>query len=233
MSTVEINQMDSENDNKTLDKKQIEEEEKEMMLKAENEKLDDSEDKKMEAEGTVRAALAGDVTEQGREVKPKYIPIGAIKMPGFFTRNSEKDKTKEDESTIEKDTEHEKTLEKTDEDINTKPQIGLLQAFAKLLQPKDNDRENDQSKRLGIFNVKYPKMFQKRNAAQEATLASMETLEDKFDTTNDGMENVKLDVADQEEGKVATRLPLKERVRQRKFVFLVSIVRSIEDKKMA
>ncbi|XP_045533823.1 neurotactin [Papilio machaon] len=218
MSTVDINQMDSENDNKTLDKKQIEEEEKEMMLKAENEKLDDSEDKKMEGEGTVRAALAGDVTEQGREVKPKYIPIGAIKMPGFFTRNSEKDKTKEDESTIEKDTEHEKTLEKTDEDINTKPQIGLLQAFAKLLQPKDNDRENDQSKRLGIFNVKYPKMFQKRNAAQEATLASMETLEDKFDTTNDGMENVKLDVADQEEGKVATRLPLKERVRQRKFV---------------
>lgn len=93
MSTVDMNQMDSENDNKTLDKKQIEEEEKEMMLKAENEKLD-SEDKKMEGEGTVRAALAGDVTEQGREVKPKYIPIGAIKMPGFFTRNSDKDKTK-------------------------------------------------------------------------------------------------------------------------------------------
>lgn len=39
-------------------------------------------------------------------------------------------------------------------------------------------------------------MFQKRSAgAAEATLASMETLEDKLDTPNDGMENVKLDVA--------------------------------------
>lgn len=42
----------------------------------------------------------------------------------------------------------------------------------------------------------YPKMFQKRSTgAAEATLASMETLEDKLDTPNDGMENVKLDVA--------------------------------------
>lgn len=38
-------------------------------------------------------------------------------------------------------------------------------------------------------------MFQKHSAsATEAALASMETLEDKLDTPNDGMENVKLDV---------------------------------------
>lgn len=30
------------------------------------------------------------VTEEGREVKPKKIPIGGIKMPGFFTKNKPK-----------------------------------------------------------------------------------------------------------------------------------------------
>ncbi|CAK1578232.1 unnamed protein product [Parnassius mnemosyne] len=211
MSNTDINQLDNVTAKQTLDKKQIEAEEKEMMLKA-----GDSEDKN-ESEGPVKSALAGEVTEQGREVKPKFIPIGAIKMPGFFTRNSDKDK-REDEGGIEKDIEHEKTLEKTDEDINPKQHLGFLQAFTKFLQPKENDKENDQKKHFGIFNVKYPKMFQKHNMNQEATLASMETLEDKLDTPNDGMENVKLDLADQEEGKVATRLPLKERIRQKKFI---------------
>lgn len=56
------------------------------------------------------------------------------------------------------------------------------------------DGANQGKKRFGMFNVKYPKMFQKRTAAAEATLASMETLEDKLDTPNDGMENVKLDM---------------------------------------
>lgn len=30
------------------------------------------------------------VTQEGREVKPKKIPIGGIKMPGFFTKNKPK-----------------------------------------------------------------------------------------------------------------------------------------------
>lgn len=30
------------------------------------------------------------VTEEGREVRPKKIPIGGIKMPGFFTKNKPK-----------------------------------------------------------------------------------------------------------------------------------------------
>lgn len=92
MSTMDINKVEYEDDNKTLDKKQIEAEEKEVMLKAEDEN-GDATDLKAD-DGPVKAALSGDLTEHGREVKPKFIPIGAIKMPGFFTKNSDKDKSK-------------------------------------------------------------------------------------------------------------------------------------------
>lgn len=90
MSTLDINKMENEEE-KSPDKKQIEAEEKEMMLKTEAENNEINAESK-EAEGLVKAALSADVIEQGREVKPKFIPIGAIKMPGFFTRNSEKAK---------------------------------------------------------------------------------------------------------------------------------------------
>lgn len=97
MSTLDINKMENGEDNKTPDKKQIEAEEKEMMLKAaDNETIEAVTEIKAENEGPVKAALSGDVTEQGREVKPKFIPIGAIKMPGFFTRNSDKSKVRPD-----------------------------------------------------------------------------------------------------------------------------------------
>lgn len=96
MSTLDINKLENGEDNKTPDKKQIEAEEKEMMLKAaegnEAENIETAAELVAENEGPVKAALSGDVTEQGREVKPKFIPIGAIKMPGFFTRNSDKSK---------------------------------------------------------------------------------------------------------------------------------------------
>lgn len=92
MSSKDIQKEEYEEDNKTLDKKQIEDEEKEVMLKANNENADVVAELQTETEGPVKAALSGDVTEQGREVKPKFIPIGAIKMPGFFTRNIEKNK---------------------------------------------------------------------------------------------------------------------------------------------
>lgn len=47
-----------------------------------------------------------------------------------------------------------------------------------------------------MFNLKYPKLFQKRSDSNaDAALASMETLDDKLDTPNDGMETVKLDGA--------------------------------------
>lgn len=91
---MDINKTDYEEENKSPDKKQIEAEELEVMLKAEAENIEAATDAKIDGEGLVKAALSGDVTEHGREVKPKFIPIGAIKMPGFFTRNSEKDKSK-------------------------------------------------------------------------------------------------------------------------------------------
>lgn len=92
MSSTDINDLGNEEDNTTSDKQQIEAEEKEVMLKADNDNMETSAELNTEAEGPVKAALSGDVTEQGREVKPKFIPIGAIKMPGFFTRNTEKPK---------------------------------------------------------------------------------------------------------------------------------------------
>lgn len=97
MSTTQVNKLGNEEENSTTDKKQIEAEEKEVMLKIDPETVETGgiviEQKPTENEGPVKAALSTEFTEQGREVKPKFIPIGAIKMPGFFTRNSDKDKT--------------------------------------------------------------------------------------------------------------------------------------------
>ncbi|CAF4954986.1 unnamed protein product [Pieris macdunnoughi] len=220
MSTIDINKIENE-DEKTLDKKQIEAEEKEVMLKTEADNEDDVELRR--DGGLVKTALSGDITEQGREVKPKFIPIGAIKMPGFFTRNSDREKSKEEEA-IEKDTETEKCQDQRDEDSHPKNHFKFLQScpFTSFLQKSHNDSEGnaEKSRSFAIFNsLKYPKMFNKQTRKNaEATLASMETLEDKLDTTNDGMENIKLDVAEPEDGKVATKLPLKERIRQKKFI---------------
>ncbi|KAI8440098.1 hypothetical protein MSG28_001517 [Choristoneura fumiferana] len=192
MSTLDINKIENEEE-KSPDKKQIEAEEKEMMLKTEAENNEINAESK-EGEGLVKAALSADVIEQGREVKPKFIPIGAIKMPGFFTRNS--DKTKEEEA-IEKDPENDKA------DESAKPKRNHFQflhtcPFTKFLHhPTQNDKDDsniDEKKGSRLFNVKYPKIFKKGSSKDpEATLASMETLEDKLDTPNDGMENVKLD----------------------------------------
>ncbi|XP_037968114.2 neurotactin [Plutella xylostella] len=220
MSTTEVNKIENEDDNKTPDKKQIEAEEKEMMLKseAENIVIDASEKKGAENEGPVKAALSQEFTDQGREVKPKFIPIGAIKMPGFFTRNSDKEKSK-DEDGVEK----EGDTEKADESAKPRHRLQFLHAcpFTQFMHhPKNEDgTENAETKRgIRLPNIKYPKFLQKKSDKDaEATLASMETLEDKLDTPNDGMENVKLD-GDEVEGKVATKLPLKERIRQKKFI---------------
>ncbi|XP_038213745.1 neurotactin-like [Zerene cesonia] len=215
MSSIDINKADNEDDNKTLDKKQIEDEEKEIMLKTETE-----EEVELRRDGgPVKTALSGDITEQGREVKPKFIPIGAIKMPGFFTRNSDREKSK-DEEAIEKETDNEKNQEKDDD--NPKNHFKFLQScpFSNFLNKAQNDGDGDaEKKEFGLFNFTYSKMFKKQQQKNAgAALASMETLEDKLDTPNDGMENIKLDITEPEEGKVATRLPLKERIRQKKFI---------------
>ncbi|XP_049865227.1 neurotactin [Pectinophora gossypiella] len=218
MSTLDINKVENEEENKTPDKKQIEAEEKEVMLKAEVETMETPAELKADSEGPVKAALSGDVTEQGREVKPKFIPIGAIKMPGFFTKNSDKEKAKDDEGANEKDGDNDK-----DESKPKRHRLQFLHTcpFTQFMHhpQHENGEDANERKRGLIFDLKYPKIFQRRSAKDgEATLASMETLEDKLDTPNDGMENVKLDAGDAEDGKVATKLPLKERIRQKKFI---------------
>ncbi|KAL4703398.1 hypothetical protein ACJJTC_011187 [Scirpophaga incertulas] len=210
MSTLDVNKLDNDEENKTSEKQDIEAEEKEVMLKLEK-KLE-TDEQKADGDGPVKAALSGDITEQGREVKPKFIPIGAIKMPGFFTKNSDKDKSKDDEE-----------ITKDEDKMDDEPRIkrNRLQflhtcPFTQFLHRAPNDGENGQKR--AIFNIKYPKVFKKHTVTNpEAALASMETLEDKLDTPNDGMENVKLDM-ETDEGKVATKLPLKERIRQKKFI---------------
>lgn len=74
---------------KSDDKKDIEMEEREKMLNAENKAQEE------------KPAEAGDSIEEkkkeikeGMEVKPKKIPIGGIQMPGFFTRSKSKEKCK-------------------------------------------------------------------------------------------------------------------------------------------
>lgn len=68
---------------KSVDKKDIEVEERERMLNKENKGQEgvDSETVKMDI-------------KEGMEVKPKKIPIGGIQMPGFFTRSKSKEKCK-------------------------------------------------------------------------------------------------------------------------------------------
>ncbi|OWR53363.1 hypothetical protein KGM_211871 [Danaus plexippus plexippus] len=216
MSTADINKVDSE-DSKTLDKQQIEAEEKEIMLK-ESEATEADVELRNDG-GPVKAALCGDITEQGRE----------------------------DEEAIEKDIDNEKAHDKSDDETKSKQRFQFLGTcpFSQYLHQTANENDGDSAgnkKSFGMFNV-YPKIFKKQSASNEAALASMETLEDKLDTPNDGMENIKLDIVvcnhlycsvrlclcrlmfgvifwsqDDQEGKVATRLPLKERIRQKRFI---------------
>lgn len=75
-------------ENKSSDKKDIETEEREQMLNAENK----TQDKISEVENDKNNTKID--TKEGLEVKPKKIPIGAIQMPGFFTRSKSKEKCK-------------------------------------------------------------------------------------------------------------------------------------------
>lgn len=58
----------------------------------EEKKVDESVDKKPVVNGDeiIDIPEKTPTTQEGREVKPKKIPIGGIKMPGFFTRNKPK-----------------------------------------------------------------------------------------------------------------------------------------------
>lgn len=80
--------IESNPDSKSEDKKDIEMEEREKMLNAENKALEKVEDETSDDKKT-----KNDIKE-GMEVKPKKIPIGGIQMPGFFTRSKSKEKCK-------------------------------------------------------------------------------------------------------------------------------------------
>lgn len=77
------------NDSKSDDKKDIELEEREQMINAENNKTADKSNE-TESENAKNKLDA----KEGREVKPKKIPIGGIQMPGFFTRSKSKERCK-------------------------------------------------------------------------------------------------------------------------------------------
>lgn len=83
-------------DTKTDDKKVIELEEREKMLNEENkaqEKVTEFESVQPSESENEGSKIKTDFKE-GREVKPKKIPIGGIQMPGFFTRSRSKEKCK-------------------------------------------------------------------------------------------------------------------------------------------
>jgi hypothetical protein len=76
--------------------------------------------------------LVSKVSAEEREVKPKKIPIGAIKMPGFFTRNKDKNKDGDgaENELLENVGNEEKTKE--EEEVAAEPKPGF---FAKLRRP--------------------------------------------------------------------------------------------------
>lgn len=87
MSSERVNATEEKTEEKSKDKTDIEMEEREKMLNAEN--------KAQEIKTNEEDKKSMDIKE-GMEVKPKKIPIGGIQMPGFFTRSKSKERCKED-----------------------------------------------------------------------------------------------------------------------------------------
>lgn len=95
------------------------------------------------AEGGASAAAKANVTKEGREVKPKKIPIGGIKMPGFFTRSKPK---------AESDGAEGELLEKPKEDCPEE-------------EGKEKEKEEPKPKRF-FRNIKIPYPFAKRQTVE-------------------------------------------------------------------
>lgn len=82
------------NEQEKNDKECIEIEEREKMMNEENK----AQDKTEEIETQEVSKIQRTDSKEGREVKPKKIPIGGIQMPGFFTRSKSKEKCKDSDS---------------------------------------------------------------------------------------------------------------------------------------
>lgn len=107
------------NESEKSDKECIEIEEREKMMNEEN-KAQAEKAEEIEEESEIQKTDS----KEGREVKPKKIPIGGIQMPGFFTRSKSKEKCKDADAEqsgvntegtelLEKDKEEEKREEKS------------------------------------------------------------------------------------------------------------------------
>ncbi|XP_028521443.1 neurotactin [Apis cerana] len=178
--------MNQEDQEKSMDKKEIAEEEREKMLNAEN----------------TKHTVASTVPEmESEDQKPKKkIPIGGIKMPGFY-RTKSKELCKEDDGNSLETGEGDaidKTVKETDQNIS----------LEKTNMPNKDVKEKEGRK--GILDaIKLPLVSvfpRKKNKESEvelgttgtAELASIETLDDAVTEKNpigneDGMETVRLD----------------------------------------
>ncbi|XP_076241406.1 neurotactin isoform X2 [Calliopsis andreniformis] len=179
--------MSQKDQEKSMDKKEIVEEEREKMLNAENTKH------------TVSSTAPDSESE---EQKPKKkIPIGGIKMPGFC-RTKSKEPCKEDDN---------KPTESGDSELTEKNVKENEQNVSSEKTNMSNKDTKEKEGRKGIFDaIKLPLVSvfpRKKNKEAEvelgttgaAGLASVETLDDGASEKNpigneDGMETVRLDV---------------------------------------
>ncbi|CAH1370476.1 unnamed protein product [Tenebrio molitor] len=189
-----------ENTEKSDDKKDIEMEEREQMLNAENKTLE-----KVEETGEDKRIKSDN--KEGMEVKPKKIPIGGIQMPGFFTRSKSKEKCKDDDQEVE-GTELIETRTNQEEPPPPQTRIKLPNPFrkSKLIDEEGGEKPaevKDKKKLLNTIRLPLVSVFPRKkkddqkleSQTAQAGLASMETLDDKStdDKNNDEMKNVNLD----------------------------------------
>lgn len=181
--------------------------------KASSEKI--AEDKKKEANGEEIINIPDaenvpkPVTQEGREVKPKKIPIGGIKMPGFFTKGKPRGEGDgADGELLEKEGKDNKLNEEKPKENEKRPGIGeRIVNFFKRKQPPKPDEETKEVKtdasadnqdpppKKGLLNaIKLPiaNMIPKKKTdnaddvelgngpGTKAGLASMETLDDSL-----------------------------------------------------
>lgn len=198
------------------DKEAIQIEEREKMMNEENKAQDVKEETpkdKIEKEEskTEESEVKTQKTDskEGREVKPKKIPIGGIQMPGFFTRSKSKERCKEEERDTEAtellETETTDKKDEKTEEPKSRIKLPFMMKKAKSTGDEDKSGEPSQKKRL-IDTIRLPlvsvfprrqKTEDKSAATTQAGLASMETLGDDIDkgekTEEKEMKNIKLD----------------------------------------
>ncbi|KAG5886624.1 hypothetical protein JTB14_013071 [Gonioctena quinquepunctata] len=184
-NTVQTTEMSGKKEEKSEDKKNIEMEEREKMLNAENK----SQENETSGDKPEDKKIPKDIKE-GMEVKPKKIPIGGIQMPGFFTRSKSKERCKEDGDTndVEGLELIDKNSESNAENANVQTKIKLPNPFRKSKTEDDGDKSSepkDKKKILDTIRLPLVSVFPRKKkddnlgSQTQAGLASVETLDDK------------------------------------------------------